>query len=332
MGDVTDRTGQKLTLAEHWHDSRWIIPRMPDTSIGGALEVVCFGDDLHRRRHSARRRNVISPNAWRYAGRTMAERHLEHPESSDTRAIGPGVASFSAVSCAATTDCMAVGSVPGSERTFAESWGGSEWAVTNTPAVPDGSTMNGVTCVSATACLAVGSSQNAEWWNGERWSETSGGGGTSVSCASQSRCVSVDGAQQTTQLWDGSRWTVESTPPLTQSGGYSLNGVSCSSSTFCLAVGSYNADYEDANGVVPLKPLALVLDGTRWSFQSIPAPGGATANVLNGISCTSATACTAVGAYTLTGSRPNLPLNEAWDGSNWTIEDAPTRPARRQAF
>ena len=41
--------------------------------------------------------------------------------------------------------------------------------------------------------------------------------------------------------------------------------------------------------------LAEVWDGSTWTVQSTPNPTGATSGSLYGVSCTSATACTAVG-------------------------------------
>jgi hypothetical protein len=43
--------------------------------------------------------------------------------------------------------------------------------------------------------------------------------------------------------------------------------------------------------------MAQVWDGTTWTIQTPPHATGAFASTLNGVSCTSATACTAVGDW-----------------------------------
>ena len=57
-------------------------------------------------------------------------------------------------------------------------------------------------------------------------------------------------------------------------------------------------------------------NGTRWTIQPTPnpRPGGA---FLNGVSCTSASACTAV------GSLPPGTLAERWNGTRWAIQPTP---------
>jgi hypothetical protein len=320
VGDSGDRTGQQLTLGEHWQHSRWKLEHMPNTSIGGELDgVSCPSATVCTAVGS------VPGNAARGSmpGGTLAERWENGKwaieDAPDTRPIAMQASSLSAVSCPSSTVCVAVGSFAESLRTLAETWDGSKWTVTNTPRLPSGSTMNSVACVSAVGCLAVASNNQAEWWDGTRWSRTSGGGGVSVSCVSQASCVAVGGAARTAQWWDGSTWSVANTLPLTQTD-YSLSDVSCTSSSSCLAVGSSDS----GNGALIV--LAVGWNGTSWTFQDVPAPSGATVSALNGISCTSSTACTAVGAYALTGSSPNLPLIEDWDGSNWTLANAPDPP------
>ena len=49
-------------------------------------------------------------------------------------------------------------------------------------------------------------------------------------------------------------------------------------------------------------------NGTAWAMQSIPNPNGS--GQLNGVSCTSASACTAVGYY-----GGYVTLAERWNGT-----------------
>jgi hypothetical protein len=68
--------------------------------------------------------------------------------------------------------------------------------------------------------------------------------------------------------------------------------------------------------------LAEKWNGTSWSIMPTPNPSGALTSFLLGVSCTSATACTAVGYYdNSTSQSPSLA--EAWNGSSWSIQPTP---------
>ncbi len=81
-------------------------------------------------------------------------------------------------------------------------------------------------------------------------------------------------------------WTVQPVPAPPNG---QLSGVSCTSTSACAAVGSY------ADSTGNIVTLAEQWNGTSWQVQSTPNPAGATTSILNGVSCTSATSCTAVG-------------------------------------
>ena len=67
---------------------------------------------------------------------------------------------------------------------------------------------------------------------------------------------------------------------------------------------------------------AMAGAATGWVLQPTPAPP---ASALYGVSCPSATSCTAVGNYT-SSAGTELPLAEHWDGSTWTIQATPAPP------
>jgi hypothetical protein len=50
-------------------------------------------------------------------------------------------------------------------------------------------------------------------------------------------------------------------------------------------------------------------NGSKWSVQATPNPSSASSSQLEGISCTSATRCTAAGLYTIS-SGPSFTLAE----------------------
>jgi hypothetical protein len=157
------------------------------------------------------------------------------------------------------------------------------WMVVPTGTEGTQSRYNGVSCVSTTWCMAVGD------WNG-----TIGQQPYEFTLA---------------DFWAGST-SLGGTASRDAGDFSSLSSVSCTSSTFCVAVGNYyNAGSE-------LQPTAFInmwsppIDGV-WSIPVYPTPG--TWSMLNGVSCVSASYCVAVGASS-TGS-----LVEVWNGSSWSI-------------
>ena len=241
------------------------------------------------------------------------------------------------VSCVSATDCTAAGSFYKSGVQFmtAESWNGTKWRVDNTPVTTsyDSDSLSDVSCVNANACTAVGSYHDPVngnrplvevlqlRWQPQQAAVPSGAiatGFDSVSCASAKACMAVGNYEASgstfyafAESWNGSGWTVQNTPNAINS---NLSGVSCTSATACTAVG-------DAVSGSNLVTLAERWNGTSWTAQSTPSPAGATQSYLIGVSCSSATACTAVGNY-VDGSGTHL-LAEAWNGSSWTIQATP---------
>jgi hypothetical protein len=96
-----------------------------------------------------------------------------------------------------------------------------------------------------------------------------------------------------------------------------LQGVACDSSKSCVAVGGRSATSTGPGGT-----LAETWNGTKWSVVKSPDPSGSTGAVLNGVACTSAKNCLAVGDY-FTSSRTTLPAAESWNGSKWSVVTIP---------
>jgi|GEM_PF-2255862 len=81
-------------------------------------------------------------------------------------------------------------------------------------------------------------------------------------------------------------WTVQSTPNPKEGEGFLHEGVSCISPTDCYAVGFGGGH-----------AIAQHWNGTEWSEQKVTPPAGAVDSILLGVSCSSSSACTAVGRY-----------------------------------
>ena len=93
-----------------------------------------------------------------------------------------------------------------------------------------------------------------------------------------------------------------------------LNSVACTSRSSCMAVGNeFNTTGEN------LGTLAERWNGRTWQIVPTfkPAPAGRGA-AFNGVACTSASACTAVGQQTLTRT-----LAERWNGRTWQVQATP---------
>jgi len=70
-----------------------------------------------------------------------------------------------------------------------------------------------------------------------------------------------------------------------------LAGISCTSATRCLAIGTYS------KGGPKSLTLVELWNGRAWQVQSSPQPRKSTSSALLGVSCTSGTRCLAVGTY-----------------------------------
>src|SRR5215469_5735663 len=114
----------------------------------------------------------------------------------------------------------------------------------------------------------------------------------------------------------GPSWSIQQTPNPKGTRFSQLNGVSCSSATACTAVGF--AEFGN-----PSKTLAERWNGSTWAIQSTPNPAGSPSNDLWAVSCSSASACTAVGGYE-NSSFALVPLAERWNGSTWMAQSIPS--------
>ncbi len=201
-----------------------------------------------------------------------------------------------------------------------------------------GSSLVAVSCASPTACTAVGSYGSkpyqegvaplAEEWNGSHWTaqpvpepmDTYTASLSAVSCSGPAACLAVgtytgDGRSGLlAENWNGSTWTSESTPP-TSDEYASLTGVSCTAPTACTAVGISVSD-DDIE-----EPLAEFWNGTAWTVQTTPTPMGSAGSSLDAVSCTLATACTAVGSSATDNSVE--PLAETRNGTTWSVQATP---------
>jgi hypothetical protein len=146
-----------------------------------------------------------------------------------------------------------------------------------------------------------------------------------TSCVATGFCMAVGHQvpgsvdQTLAEQWNGTTWSVVASPDTGPGLANDLYGVTCTSVTWCVAVGS--ADTGDA-----LQTLVEQWNGTAWSIVPSPDTDPGQDQPLVDVSCTSATACTAVGsAGTMAGT--TVTLVESWDGTAWSIAPSPNTGA-----
>jgi hypothetical protein len=149
---------------------------------------------------------------------------------------------------------------------------------------------------------------------------------TGVSCTSKSACTAVGiigegtvpgsfggGRVPLVERWNGSRWSLQPTAPLRPGQTAEFLGVSCSSSTACIAVGDIT-DFHSAGTT-----LIERWNGALWSIQQVGTDGS---SWLSAVSCSSDVACAAVG-YDVPSFSSCGPPEEGWDGTSWSTQPTP---------
>ena len=327
------------TLAESWNGTRWTVQATPNPPQGGGFlsGVSCTSASACTAVGAA---NPFTPNAT-----TLAERWNGTSWSLQaTPNPSQGGGELLSVSCASASACTATGNSTNSSGvsvTLAAQWNGASWSLKPTPS-PAGSPfsyLNSVACTSPSACTAVGAYQTssgafrtlAARWNGNAWhrqatpSPTGSSVLIGVACASGTACTAVgySNAGQTpaavAERWDGSAWKVQAAPNRPGAASSILFGVACTSPSGCIAVGMTTSRTRAP------ATLAERWDGRSWRVQPTPNPpqGGGS---LNGVSCTSARACTAVG-----GSNAGT-VAERWNGTRWVIQPTPNPSGSAGSF
>ena len=321
----------ETAVAEQWDGTSWKIQPTPITTandssglagVSCTVATACAAVGFYH--------DPLGPN------HALAEdwslRWQLQPPQIPTGAIA---SSLQTVSCPSVNFCAAVGGDEQSGSVFdavVETWNGKNWFVGTTPNASN-SNLSGVSCNGAKACTAVGDAVGsgstlvslAERWDGTAWTVQSTPNPVgavhsfliSVSCASVKACTAVgfwtnSGGKQTpfAEQWNGTSWTLKTVPAPSGSTTAQLNGVACTSSSSCEAVGSDNT-----------QSWAEVWNGTVWSIQSIATPNGGRGPHLNGVDCTAANACTAVGDF-VNASNKVVPLAERWNGTSWSVQNA----------
>jgi hypothetical protein len=261
---------EDLALAEHWDGVAWTIMPTPNPSAIGASGYT-FAQLLGVSCASTTACTAVGlyyswpPNSRSFVYTlTLAERwdgarwSIQPPPTPGTVAGGPitngGV--LNAVSCPSVAVCMAGDAIVPGGTSLAEYWNGRKWSTQKTadrPGSYEGS-FNGVACTSRRARIAVG-----------------------ASTAPVSAVLAATGPLA--ERWDGTGWSrmsivVPSSPYQAYS---ALDGVSCVSSTACVAAGVrevLGAGAENQPNLIEL------WTGQDWTIQPAASPAEATYAVL----------------------------------------------------
>jgi hypothetical protein len=206
-------------------------------------------------------------------------------------------------------------------------------------------TLGELACPAPGRCVAVGStgsrytirvpfslrSADGTWGTGSPVAPLENGDSflLSIACRSDSHCVAVGGqdvpapyfgaksggTRPLVEISDGDTWRLQrsSVPPGTTDA--QLAGVDCAGST-CMAVGGFAT--KSGNDRV----MTQLWNGSSWKLILPPRPRTMQDPNLSGVSCVSATSCTAVGQYTYELGFGSLvaPLILRWNGTEWRFQ------------
>jgi hypothetical protein len=312
--DTTSASEEKY-VAEHWNGSSWsvLMPPEPSKTETAELYATSCGAVNYCLAVGTRRQAGVyfsSAEIW-FNGFGWIESPPAEPAGSLNSLL-------TGTSCTAATTCMTVGWYEpglGEEAAYSTQMSESKWTVKTTPE-PSGAQWThpgGVSCTLSTACTMVGVYRNssgsklpfAERWNGTEWtlqtvpvpSEAVGAEAEAVSCISASSCTAVGdywlskgGLKPLAEHWNGSGWTIQSVPQPGETESNILNGVSCTSTTVCMATGTSHYP-----GGLFSVPLAEQWNGSEWLAEKPPANEEGAGWLSGNVSCSEARWCAAVG-------------------------------------
>jgi hypothetical protein len=256
-------------------------------------------------------------------------------------------AQVNSVSCVAGNFCAAGGSYKdanGNTQAFVAVFDGSSWSdqeVGATFNVGGRALVRSVSCVSSNFCVAGGSYTNVSGFqssftselDGATWSDqattpapNAGNGGyiNSVDCLSTTFCTAggsygdINGQTQAfVTFFNGTTWSGDEIAASLNAGASAyVYSLSCVSTTFCVAGGSYTDIFRRSEAFVS------VFNGSTWNDQEVAATlsvGGTTAYA-ESVSCVSTTFCVASGRYT-DGSSHAQAYVSVFNGATWSDQE-----------
>jgi hypothetical protein len=226
------------------------------------------------------------------------------------------------VSCTGVDDCVVLGTI---DLRYHD----GELSVLPPPPLDGASGSAALDCTAGPnpGCLQVDGASSA-WWDGTSWSapaplpagimpET-----PQLSCTAPTSCLlvatepGVEGwptpGTVTSTTWDGTAWS----PVVTLDHPTRPLDLDCATATACFATAGLRADYW-TQLFPPVPAEVLRWDGTGWTAEAIPHPGGAVPTEPGTVSCSSASTCTVL-SVAGAGTPPSPTVVAQWDGAGWT--------------
>ena len=328
-----------VTLAASWNGKAWSLAGHP----GGYSAVACVS-----------------------AGWCMAwggPQQMLQWDGTSWRSLSTPLWGLAAISCRSADYCLAAGQ-DNSGQYLTVGWNGKSWSTLATLASQAG--ISSMSCPKAGWCMAVGSGPPigsvAQDWNGTAWTNLLTGRQDellAVSCTSPRNCIAL-GTYVTSHVvlttiamaWNGQKWQLTARPP------EPVSSISCTSITFCMAIGNHGAAVKwnghawsevgpavtDAAGLscasagfcmaIETNDGALSWNGRRWINQTASTQVPGDWITLGSVSCASAGFCNLLGSYMLadcancnqcSGCDDTYPITEQWNGTTWDPDpDSPS--------
>jgi hypothetical protein len=319
--EVQETSGDPQALAESWNGDAWQLqhPATPPGATYNTLNGVsclsasfCEAVGLHD--NGAGGQDILAEmwNGQKWTIQSTPDQVSPYGSPSDN--------SLDQVSCVSTQFCAAVG--VGAIDVNALMWDGTSWTAQARPgALAIGTQL--VSCASSSFCLSADAYGHTDTWDGTSWSASSAVTGltyvSGISCLSATSCEAVGAGTNggpEGAAWNGTSWTAQT---MAGPSNTSPNSVSCTTAKSCEAVGEVPVNGQEST-------MAESWNGSAWTVQSIPSPDTTQGSQLTGVSCASATSCTAVGWYTSSDVNTygqQQTVVEAWDGTAWSLETSP---------
>jgi hypothetical protein len=330
------------TLIEHWDGNVWTIVNSPNTDATHynlLQDVTCTSTS-----QCWAVGYVLNSDA--ITGSQFYQTLVEHWDGTSwTIVSSPNTTSIiplsrpnnflRSVACTSASDCWATGDAAGA--TLIEHWDGNSWTIVTSPSPGSGSWLVGVTCTSAANCWAAGYYQGGtliEHWDGTSWAvfgSPTSGTLNGVTCASASDCLAVGYYVNSDQIvqtlvehWDGTSWAVANSANAGSATLNILNGVACAAASDCWAVGRWLHNDGINNGID--QTLTEHWNGAAWAVVASPSISAPQINILNDVTCVTASDCWVVGFAQIETHLQNL--IEHWNGAAWTIINSPNTAPR----
>lgn len=293
------------TLIEHWDGANWTVVPSPSPGSDASFlfgvraatptSIWAVGD--------VNNGGAASALVLHWNGSTWAQQKL--PD------LGSGSAELLGVRAVSGSEAWAVGDTFTSttQKSLVLHFTGGAWHLVTTPHVNNDDKLIGVAATSARDVWAVGQASSRPQVEAARRPFARpelGPGQLAPAAASSSQTLILH--------WNGKRWTHVPSP--SPNNADALLGVGASSPASALAVG------DEGTPTGGFRTLALRWNGKAWTHVAAPSPGPAANEVfLEGVTMTAPGSAWAVGASG--PSNNERPLIAHWNGSRWTMVQAP---------